>query len=59
MDKLFELLESPEAGVVEEVKSLIDEQVLRYHVIWMYPFGNFALCLRRASSLMRLIWIIL
>ena len=31
MEKLFELLESPEAGVVEEVKSLIDEQVRSSH----------------------------
>ena len=27
MEKLFELLESPEAGVLEEVKALIDQQV--------------------------------
>lgn len=33
MEKLFELLESPEAGVVEEVKSLIDQQV---DVSWTY-----------------------
>ena len=29
MEKLFELLESPEAGVVEDVKCLIDQQVVR------------------------------